>query len=61
MEKITAGGSKPNPFQKATANHVNVEEVYDAPDPMAGKLLINSCLALIYWYIVVINTKCIHG
>ena len=46
-EKKPEEGAKPNPFQKATANHVNVEEVYDEPDLVMGKLLINSCTALV--------------
>ena len=46
-EKKPEEGAKPNPFQKATANHVNVEEVGDEPDLVMGKLLINSCTALV--------------
>src|SRR3954466_9029128 len=44
--KIT-GVVKPNPFNKGHANHVNVEEVYDEPDAVIGKFLINSVPALV--------------
>ena len=49
-EKKPEEGAKPNPFQKATANHVSVEEVCDEPDLVMGKLLINSCIALVLFY-----------
>src|SRR3954462_3457355 len=42
-----SGVSKPNPFNKGHVNHVNVEEVYDEPDAVIGKFLINSAPALV--------------
>ena len=42
-----SGVSKPNPFQKGHVNHVNVEEVYNEPDALIGKFLINSVHALV--------------
>lgn len=46
-EKKVDEGIKPTPFQKATANHVNVEEVQDEPELVIGKFLVNSCTALV--------------
>src|ERR1044071_9224353 len=45
-----SGVSKPNPFNKGHVNHVNVEEVYDEPDAVIGKFLINSLPALVLFY-----------
>ncbi|XP_073354026.1 uncharacterized protein [Aegilops tauschii subsp. strangulata] len=45
-----SGVSKPNPFQKGHVNHVNVEEVYNEPDAVIGKFLINSVPALVLFY-----------
>src|ERR1043165_2200799 len=42
-----SGVSKPNTFNKAHVNHVNVEEIYDEPDAVIGKFLINSAPALV--------------
>ncbi|XP_073362331.1 uncharacterized protein [Aegilops tauschii subsp. strangulata] len=42
-----SGVSKPNPFQKGHVNHVNVEDVYNEPDAVIGKFLINSIPALV--------------
>ena len=42
-----SGVSKPNPFNKGHVNHVNVEEIYDEPDAVIGKFLINSAPALV--------------
>ncbi|XP_073358028.1 uncharacterized protein [Aegilops tauschii subsp. strangulata] len=42
-----SGSSKPNPFQKGHVNHVNVEEVYNEPDAVIGKFLINSVPAVV--------------
>src|SRR3954469_3605798 len=39
--------SKSNPFNKGHVNHVNVEEVYDEPDAVIGKFLINSVPTLV--------------
>ena len=41
-------GTNPNMFQKAMANHVNVEEVYDKSDRVVGKFLVNSCITFIH-------------
>src|SRR3954466_2463362 len=41
---------KPNPFNKGHVNHVNVEEVYDEPDVVIVKFLINSVPALVLFY-----------
>ena len=38
----SSGSNKPSPFTKGQVNHVNVEEVYDQPDPVFGKFLLNS-------------------
>ena len=45
-----SGGKKPNPFTKGHVNHVNVEEVYEQPDAVIGKFLVNSFPALILFY-----------
>ena len=37
-----SGNKKPNPFAKGQVNHVNVEEVYEQPDAVFGKFLLNS-------------------
>ena len=42
-----SGLIKPNPFQKGHVNHVNVEEVYNEPEAVIGKFLINSVPALV--------------
>ena len=42
-----SGVSKPNPIQRGHVNHVNVEEVYNEPDAVIGKFLINSIPALV--------------
>src|SRR4051812_4222355 len=42
-----SGVSKPNPFKKGHVNHVNVEEVYNEPDAVIGKFLINSVPTLV--------------
>jgi hypothetical protein len=40
-------GKKPNPFVKATLNHVSVEEAYEAPDSVIGKFKLNSIPAVV--------------
>ena len=44
-----SGVSKPYPFNKGHVNHVNVEEIYDDPDAVIGKLLINSVPTLVFF------------
>ena len=46
-ELKNAGVVKPNPFNKGHVNHVNVEEIYDEPDAVIGKFLINSIPTLV--------------
>src|SRR3954470_20549604 len=50
LEFKNTGVVKPNPFNKGLVNHVNVEEVYDEPDAVIGKFLINSVPALVLFY-----------
>ena len=45
MQSHKFGGSsakKPNPFPRAQVNHLDVEDVYDQPDTLVGKFLLNS-------------------
>ena len=37
-----SAAKKPNPFPRAQVNHIDVEEVYDHPDTVVGKFLLNS-------------------
>ena len=52
-EKVNGNGNgngsvkKPNPFVKATVNHVSVEEAYEAPDSVIGKFMLNSISAIV--------------
>src|SRR3954464_5295875 len=49
-EKKTDGANKPNPFQKGHVNHINVEEIHEESDAVAGKFKINSFPALVLFY-----------
>ena len=40
-EKKNEAAAKPNPFQKGHVNHINVEEVMDAPDAVIGQFTYN--------------------
>ena len=40
-------GKKPNPFVKATVNHVTMDEAQEAPDAVVGKFAINSFPAIV--------------
>src|SRR3954470_2694301 len=42
LEKKVEGPNKPNPFKKGQVNHINVEEIYEEPDAVAGKFKLNS-------------------
>src|SRR3954467_166058 len=46
-EKKDEGPNKPNPFHKGQVNHINVEEVYEEPDAVAGKFRLNSISAFV--------------
>src|SRR3954464_3631950 len=46
-EKKADGANKPNPFQKGQVNHINVEEIYEEFDALAGKFKLNSFPALV--------------
>src|SRR3954471_18020679 len=46
-EKKVEGTTKPNPFQKGQVNHINVEEIYEESDVVAGKFKLNSIPALV--------------
>src|SRR3954466_6497541 len=46
-EKKVEGPNKPNPFQKGQVNHINVEEIYEESDAVAGKFKLNSIPALV--------------
>src|SRR3954463_8238480 len=46
-EKKVEGANKPNPFQKGQVNHINVEEIYEESDAVAGKFKLNSFPALV--------------
>src|SRR3954466_7263672 len=41
-EKKVERPNNPNPFQKGQVNHINVEEIYEEPDAVAGKFKLNS-------------------
>src|SRR3954463_457116 len=47
LEKKVEGPNKPNPFQKGQVNHINVEEIYEEPDAVAGKFKLNSVPAFV--------------
>src|SRR3954471_4255018 len=47
LEKKVEGANKPNPFQKGQVNHINVEEIYEESDDVAGKFKLNSIPALV--------------
>src|SRR3954471_17735780 len=46
-EKKVEGPNKPNPFHKGQVNHINVEEIYEEPDAVAGKFKLNSVPAFV--------------
>ena len=48
-EKKSEPGIKSNSFQKGHVNHMDVEEVMEAPDLVIGKFLVNSDLALVFF------------
>jgi hypothetical protein len=55
-EKKKEDVNKPNPFQKAHVNHVNVEEIQDEPDVVIGTFLLNKFSAL-----VLFDTRASHS
>src|SRR4051812_18306823 len=46
-EKKAEGPNKPNPLKKGQVNHINVEEIYEEPDAVAGKFRLNSIPAFV--------------
>src|SRR3954468_14432589 len=49
-KKKVEGTNKPNPFQKGQVNHINVEEIYEKSDVVAGKFKLNSIPTLVLFY-----------
>src|SRR3954470_11977593 len=49
-EKKVEGPNNPNPFQKGQVNHINVEEIYEESDAVAGKFKLNSFPAHVLFY-----------